>query len=184
MKNGYLVYLNGKFFPEEEAKISVFDRALLYGDAVFEGIRVYNGKVWLLDEHIDRLYDSMKGLMMEIPLSKEEMKKAICETVKVNNVRNCHIRPMVTRGTHKGGGLAGIEGTTPNIIITITPGSVERRSITGEELKGLTAITSSVRRIPPQCLDQKIKCIAYVNNLLAALQLKAAGDGACIMLDI
>lgn len=179
----YLAYVNGEFVPKDEAKISIFDRGLLYGDAVFEGIRVYNGNVFLLDEHIDRLYDGAKTIRLEIPLSKEEMKKAIINTVKVNKLMECHLRPMVTRGIHVGGGLAGIEGTKPTIIISITLGE-KKNPLTGKGLKELKAITTCVRRPPPQCIDQKVKSVNYINNLYAALEMKAAGADACIMLDI
>ncbi|MCI2429341.1 aminotransferase class IV, partial [Candidatus Acetothermia bacterium] len=92
------VYLNGQFVPEEEAKISVFDHGLLYGDGVFEGIRAYDGYLFKLNRHLDRLYDSAKAIALDIPLSKSEMAQAILETLRVNRLRSSYIRPVVTRG--------------------------------------------------------------------------------------
>ena len=92
------VYIDGKLLPKEEAKISIFDHGLLYGDGVFEGIRVYNKKVFLIQEHIDRLYESALAIRLEIPLSKEEMVEAINETVAANKIENGYIRLVITRG--------------------------------------------------------------------------------------
>ena len=92
------IYINGEFFPKEEAKVSVFDHGLLYGDGVFEGTRAYNGRVFKFDEHINRLYDSAKAINLAIPMSKEEMKEAHLETLRRNNLRDAYIRTVVTRG--------------------------------------------------------------------------------------
>jgi len=93
-----IIYLDGRFVPEEEAKVSVFDHGLLYGDGVFEGIRAYNGKVFRLDEHVDRLYDSAKTINLAIPHTKEEFSELILETLRKNDLRDAYIRPVVTRG--------------------------------------------------------------------------------------
>jgi branched-chain amino acid aminotransferase len=93
-----LIYIDGQFLPREQAKISVFDHGLLYGDGAFEGIRAYNGRVFRLMEHIDRLYDSAKTIDLTVPISKEEMAKVIIETLRKNNLKNGYIRPIVTRG--------------------------------------------------------------------------------------
>src|SRR5512136_740861 len=93
-----LIYLNGKFVPEEQATVSVFDHGLLYGDGVFEGIRAYEGRVFRLDDHIDRLYDSAKSIDLTIPMGKEQLKSRILETLRRNSLRNAYIRPVVTRG--------------------------------------------------------------------------------------
>src|SRR2546423_1170446 len=92
------IYIDGNFFPEQDAKISVFDHGLLYGDGVFEGIRFYNGRVFKLIEHLDRLDDSARGICMQIPLSREEMTNAVLETVRQNDLRDGYIRLVVTRG--------------------------------------------------------------------------------------
>jgi branched-chain amino acid aminotransferase len=97
-KMSLLIYLNGEFVPKEEAKVSVFDHGLLYGDGVFEGIRSYNGRVFRLDEHLQRLYDSAKVIRLKIPLSFEEMKEKILETLRLNKLSDAYIRAVVTRG--------------------------------------------------------------------------------------
>ena len=93
-----IIYLDGRFVPEEEARVSVFDHGLLYGDGVFEGIRAYNGKIFRLDEHLARLYDSAKAIDLAIPLTKAEMTEVIKETLRQNSLRDAYIRPIVTRG--------------------------------------------------------------------------------------
>ena len=98
MQNELLVYINGEYYPKSQAKISVFDHGLLYGDGIFEGIRAYNGVVFKLREHIERLYQSARAIMLEIPMTQEEMIKSILETLKRNNMKDAYIRPVVTRG--------------------------------------------------------------------------------------
>src|SRR5947208_7769749 len=95
---GLVAYVNGAFVPKEEAKISVYDHGYLYGDGIFEGIRAYNGRIFRLDRHLDRLYDSARYLMLEIPLSKPEMSAAIVETVRRCGLRDAYIRPVISRG--------------------------------------------------------------------------------------
>src|SRR5512138_1104232 len=93
-----VIYINGKFVPKEEASVSVYDHGFLYGDGVFEGIRAYNGRVFRLDEHVDRLYDGARAIMLKPTLSKDEMKQAILETLRKNNLKDAYIRPIITRG--------------------------------------------------------------------------------------
>ncbi|WP_213974523.1 aminotransferase class IV, partial [Tepidanaerobacter acetatoxydans] len=93
------VYVNGQYFPKEEAKISVFDHGFLYGDGVFEGIRAYGGKVFRLNEHIDRLYNGARGIMIDIPLKKEEMAEVVLETLRRNELKDAYIRLVISRGT-------------------------------------------------------------------------------------
>ena len=115
---GLQIYLDGKFVPEEEAKISVFDHGLLYGDGVFEGIRVYNRRVFMLDEHLERLYGGAKVIRLEIPLSPEELKEKVCETVRVNGLDDGYVRLVVTRG--KGDlGLSPMKCSNPSVFIKI-----------------------------------------------------------------
>ena len=95
------VYLNGKIVSEAEAKISVFDHGFLYGDGVFEGIRAYNGRIFCIEEHVNRLFESAESIMIKIPLSRKEMKKAIIEVVKRNDLRDAYIRPVISRGKGK-----------------------------------------------------------------------------------
>ncbi|HON71906.1 MAG TPA: aminotransferase class IV, partial [bacterium] len=111
-----IVYVNGEFVSTEEAKVSVYDRGLLYGDGVFEGIRAYNGRVFKLDEHIDRLYESAHSILIDIPLTKEEFKENLAETIRRNQLRDSYIRPIVTRGI-KGLGIDPWDAMSPTVII-------------------------------------------------------------------
>ena len=110
------VYINGKLYPKEDAKVSVFDHGLLYGDGVFEGIRCYNGSVFKLSEHIDRLYDSAEAIALEIGLTKDALKNAVLDTLEANNLRDSYIRLVVTRGVGKLG-LDPFNCETPQLII-------------------------------------------------------------------
>jgi len=171
------VYINGVFVPREEAKISVWDHGLLYGDGVFEAIRVYDWNIFKLKEHIDRLFESAKAIMINIPLSKDELISKVVELVKKNNLRYGYIRIIVTRGV----GPMGIDPRNckkPTIIIM----TERREPIWGE--RPIVAITSSIRRIPPECIDPKIKSLNYLNNILAKIEAINAGADAAIMLNI
>jgi len=171
------VYINGAFMPREEAKISVWDHGLLYGDGVFEAIRVYDWNIFKLKEHIDRLFESAKAIMINIPLTKDELVSKVVEIVKKNNLRYGYIRIIVTRGV----GPMGVDPRNckePTIIIM----TERREPIWGE--KPITAITSSIRRIPPECIDPKIKSLNYLNNILAKIEAINAGADAAIMLNV
>src|SRR5579864_1150238 len=112
------VYINGKLFDKPDAKISVYDHGLLYGDGVFEGIRIYDGKIFRLRQHVDRLFDSARAIKLDIPLTREQMTDAITSTVKANNKQNGYIRPIVTRGA----GTLGLDTrktTDPQVIIIV-----------------------------------------------------------------
>lgn len=174
-----LVYLNGKFVPKEEAKISVFDHGLLYGDGVFEGIRAYNGKIFKLDEHIDRLYDSAKIIMLDIPMTKEEMKKAVVETCKVNGIKSGYIRLVVTRGEGDLG-LDPWKAKNPTVFII-----VDKIQLYPEELyeKGISIITVPTRRNVPEALNPMAKTLNYLNNILAKIEARAAGAQEALMLN-
>ncbi len=174
-----LVYINGEFFPAEEAKISVYDRGLLYGDGVFEGIRCYDGRVFKLDEHLERLYASAQAIWLKIPLSFEEMKKAVIETIKVNNLRDSYIRLIVTRGSF-GLGIDPWEVSNPNIIII-----VDKIRVFPQEVyeKGLVAVTVATRRSPTDVLDPRIKSLNYLHNILARIEARIAGAAEGIMLN-
>jgi branched-chain amino acid aminotransferase len=171
------VYIDGVFVPREEAKISVWDHGLLYGDGVFEAIRVYDWNIFKLKEHIDRLFESAKAIMINIPLSKDEFISKVVELVKKNNLRYGYIRIIVTRGV----GPMGVDPRNckkPTIIIM----TERREPIWGE--RPIVAITSSIRRIPPECIDPKIKSLNYLNNILAKIEAINAGADAAIMLNI
>lgn len=171
-----IVYVDGEFLPESQAKISVLDHGFLYGDHVFEGIRVYNGRIFELDVHIDRLYESAKYLRIQIPLSEEELKKAVIETVRRNNLRDAYIRLIVTRGV---GDLTLDPDSCPkpSIVIIVRP---------MEPLYGgkcARAIIASTRRIPSTTLDPKVKSGNYLHNILAKIEAKLAGVDEALMLN-
>jgi len=175
-----VIYFNGKFVPKQEARTSVYDHGFLYGDGVFEGIRAYNGRVFRLDEHLERMYDSAKAIDLTIPLSKEEMKKAIIETLKKNKLRDAYIRPIVSRGDGDLG-LDPRKCPKPNIFII----TQEWGAMYGDLYeKGLTAITVGVRRNAPESLPPNIKSLNYLNNILAKIESNAKGGDEAIMFDI
>lgn len=173
------VYINGEFYPEEEAKISVFDHGFFYGDGVFEGIRAYNGKIFKFDEHIDRLYDSAKAIMLEIPMSKGEMKRLIIECLRKNNLRDAYIRPIVTRGVGDLG-LDPRKCKKPTVIII----TKEWGKMYGDLYeRGLHAISVGVRRISPAALVVNIKSLNYLNNILGKIEANIKGADEAIFLD-
>lgn len=175
-----LIYINGEYVPREEAKISIFDHGFLYGDGVFEGIRAYNGKVFKLDEHIDRLYNSASAICLKIPLSKEKMKAAILECLRKNGLRNAYIRPIVSRGIGDLG-LDPRKCPKPNVIII----TQEWGALYGDLYeKGLVAVTVGVRRNPPESLPPNIKSLNYLNNILAKLEANEKGGDEAIMFDV
>lgn len=173
------IYLNGKILPQEDAKISVFDHGLLYGDGVFEGIRAYNGKIFMLQQHMDRLYDSAKAIALKIPITKDEMAEAIKKTMAANNLTDSYIRLVVTRGVGKLG-LDPNKCAVPQIII-ITD-TIELYSKALYE-KGLDIVTVTTIRNHFSALDPKIKSLNYLNNILAKLESLEAGAGEALMLN-
>lgn len=173
------VFISGKFYDKDDAKISVFDHGLLYGDGVFEGIRSYAGKVFRMQQHLDRLWDSAKAIWLQIPMSKEEMAAAIEETLRINGIEDGYIRVVVTRG-------AGTLGLDPNrcshprvIIIT------DHISLYPKELydQGLELITVSTIRNHPAALSPRIKSLNYLNNILAKIEGLQAGCIEALMLN-
>lgn len=165
------IYIDGKFYSREDAKVSVFDHGLLYGDGIFEGIRVYNGKVFRLKEHVDRLCSSAQAIALDIGMSCEEMIKAVEDTVEANEKQNAYIRLVVTRGE-------GDLGISPYLCkkasVIIIVGDI---SLYPDEYykKGIAVITSSVRRISPDQFDTRIKSLNYLNNILAKIEAVNAG---------
>ncbi len=177
---GLKVYVNGEFREKHEAAISVYDHGLLYGDGVFEGIRVYNGKVFRSQEHIDRLFNSAKAIALRIPMTKEEMEDAINQTIQVNEFGDAYIRLLVTRGI----GTLGLDPDkchNPQVII-IADSSV---SLYPQELyeKGLEVVTVPTMRNHHNVLSPKIKSLNYLNNILAKIEAKQAGVIEAIMLN-
>ncbi|HIE50286.1 MAG TPA: branched-chain-amino-acid transaminase [Armatimonadetes bacterium] len=174
-----VVYLDGEWVAKEEAKISVFDHGLLYGDGAFEGIRAYNGRVFRLREHIDRLYASAQTILLDIPLSKEEMMEATLETLRRNNLSDAYIRLVVTRGPGDLG-LDPRKCLRPTVFII-----TESIELYPPEYyaKGLEIITVATRRNLPTALDPSIKSLNYLNNILAKIEVIQAGVLEGLMLN-
>ena len=175
-----LVYVDGKFLPQSEAKISVFDHGLLYGDGVFEGIRAYNGRIFKLEQHVNRLFHSAKAIDLKIPHTKEEMADIILETCRKNGMKEGYLRPVITRGP----GDLGLDPRKckrgPSMIVIAQPGIALFR---GNE-KGLRMTTSSYRRVPPQSLSPSIKSLNYLNNIMAKVEANQYGADEALLLDI
>jgi len=175
-----LVYVDGGYCPRPEAKVSVFDHGLLYGDGVFEGIRSYSGVVFKLKEHIDRLYRSAAAIMLEIPLTKEEMTKAVLETLMKNNLKDAYIRLIVTRGVGDLG-LDPRKCPKPSIIIiTVPPLQLYDEE---KKRKGMNMIVSWVRRDPVDATTHEIKSLNYLNSILAKIEANNAGADEALILD-
>lgn len=172
-----VIYVNGEFVPEEEAKISVYDHGLLYGDGVFEGIRAYNNRIFKLEEHVDRLYESSNAIDLKIPLSKQEFCKKIIETCRKNGVKDGYIRVVITRG-YGDLGLDPRKCKSPTIII------IAKSIALYSKKEGLTMITTTIRRTPPQCLSPNIKSLNYLNNILARIEANHANVDEALFLDI
>jgi len=174
------IYIDGKLYEENEAKISVFDHGLLYGDGVFEGIRSYNRLVFKLREHIDRLFESAKSIMLTIPLSREELIKAVILTLKKNNLKDSYIRLVVTRGK----GDLGLDPRKckgkPTVIIIADKIALYPQTLYQEGLKIITVPT--IRNLP-EALNPQIKSLNYLNNILAKIEATNAGCDEAIMLD-
>ncbi len=173
------VYVDGAFYPKSQAKVSVFDHGLLYGDGVFEGIRAYNGSVFKLKEHIDRLYRSAHMIMLEIPVSKEEMIQTVLETLRKNNLKDSYIRLVVTRGV----GDLGLnpEKCSKPTIIVITDTIALHKGEAKE--KGVTAMISWVKRDPVDATSHEIKSLNYLNSILAKIEANISGVDEAICLD-
>lgn len=174
-----IIYIDGRFVPREEARLSVFDHGFLYGDGVFEGIRAYNGRVFRLREHLDRLYDSARAIDLAIPVTKEEMTGIILETLRKNKLKNGYIRPIVTRGVGDLG-LDPRKCPKPSIFVI----AVEWGAMYGDLYeKGLKAITVSVRRNPAEALPPNVKSLNYLNNILGKIEANYKGGDEAIFFD-
>ncbi len=173
------VYIGGKLYDKADAKISVYDHGLLYGDGVFEGIRSYAGHVFRLKEHIDRLYDSARAIHLEIPMSREEMAKAVTETLAVNNLKDAYIRLVVTRGAGSLG-LDPRKTTDPQVIII-----TDSIQLYPAELyeHGLKIITAGTMRNHPAALNPRVKSLNYLNSILAKIEGTNAGCLEALMLN-
>ncbi|HNS31729.1 MAG TPA: branched-chain-amino-acid transaminase [bacterium] len=174
-----LIYLNGKLVQEEDAKISVFDHGLLYGDGIFEGIRIYNGKIFKLDEHIERLYNSAKAIMLEVPLNFYDMKNATIQTVRANELQDGYIRLIVTRGVGDLG-LNPLKCKVPTLIIIANKVALYPESLYE---KGLDVITASTRRNLSESVNPAIKSLNYLNNILAKIEANNSGFPEALLLN-
>ena len=173
------IYIDGKFYAQSEAKVSVFDHGLLYGDGIFEGIRFYNGRVFRLEEHLGRLWDSARSIRLEIPMSVREMTEALLETIRENGLREGYIRLLVTRGVGNLG-LNPEQCKRPSVIIiaasvTLYPEAMYQ--------KGLTVVTCATRRTNPGALNPAVKSLNYLNNVMARIEANLAGADEALMLN-
>jgi branched-chain amino acid aminotransferase len=173
------IYIDGKFLPEAEAKISVFDHGLLYGDGVFEGIRFYNGRVFRLEEHLERLWDSARSICLEIPMTSREMTDALLETIRQNGLREGYIRLIVTRGVGNLG-LNPAQCKSPSVIIIVATITLYPREVYEN---GLTVVTCATRRTSPGALNPAVKSLNYLNNVMARIEANLAGADEALMLN-
>ncbi|MEM3703724.1 MAG: aminotransferase class IV, partial [Candidatus Bathyarchaeia archaeon] len=179
MDQELFVYIDGEYYPKSQAKISVYDHGLLYGDGVFEGIRAYNGIVFKLKEHIDRLFRSAHAIMLQIPVTKDEMVNIVLETLRKNGLKDAYIRLVVTRGVGDLG-LDPRKCLKPTIIV-ITDTIAIHKSEAKE--KGITAIFSWVKRDPVDATSHEIKSLNYLNSILAKIEANISGVDEAICLD-
>lgn len=173
------IYIDGQLLPASQAKVSVFDHGLLYGDGIFEGIRFYNGRVFRLEQHIRRLYDCARAILLKIPLTPEEMIAATCATVKANGLRDGYIRLVITRGVGPMG-LSPFKCPTPSVIII-----ADAISLYSEESyrTGLTMATVATRRPSHDILSPQVKSLNYLNNIMAKVEAIQAGAEEGLMLN-
>jgi len=173
------IYIDGKFYSEANAKISVFDHGLLYGDGIFEGIRFYNGRVFRLEEHLARLWDSARSICLEIPMSLREMSEALRQTIRENDLREGYIRLLVTRGVGNLG-LNPAQCRKPSVIIITAQIALYSESV---YKNGLTVVTCATRRTNPASLNPAVKSLNYLNNVMARIEANLAGADEALMLN-
>jgi len=173
------IYLNGKLVDEKDAVVSVFDHGLLYGDGIFEGTRVYNGRIAFLDEHVDRLFDSAKVIALEIGMTKEQMKQATVETCRANGMKNGYLRHVVTRGI-------GTLGLNPYLCkqsqVIIIAADIQLYPAELYE-KGMRIITAGTIRNMAEAVNPRVKSLNYLNNIMAKIEAINAGVMECLMLN-
>jgi len=174
-----IIYFDGKFVDKEEAKVSVFDHGFLYGDGVFEGIRAYNGRVFKLKEHIDRLYESAKAILLNVEISRREMMDIVVETVRKNKLSDAYIRLVISRGVGDLG-LDPRKCPKPTIVciagnITLYPQSMYEN--------GMEVITAATRRNSADALSPRIKSLNYLNNIMAKIEANRAGVLEALLLN-
>ncbi len=174
-----IIFMNDRLVPEEEAKVSVFDHGLLYGDGVFEGLRSYSGRVFRLDAHLDRLWDSARAIALEIPLTKDAVAKAVNDTLAANKLVDGYVRLVVTRGA----GSLGLDPNrtkNPQVIVIADTISLYPREFYE---KGLRIVTAATQRVHSAALSPRIKSLNYLNNIMAKLEGLQAGCVEALMLN-
>lgn len=177
--NHQLIYLNGQFVNKKDAVVSVYDHGFLYGDGVFEGIRMYEGNVFRLQDHVNRLYDSAKSIMLSIPYSKQELSDLVVETLKINNLLNAYIRVVVSRGV----GNLGLDPSScsqPQVIVI-----AEELTLFPKRLyeTGIDIVSVATRRNRSDVLSPKVKSLNYLNNILVRIEANLAGVSEALMLN-
>ena len=173
------IWLDGKLVDESEAKISVFDHGLLYGDGIFEGIRIYNGRIFRLEEHISRLFDSAKAIVLKMPWTQEEICKYTCETAAANGLKDGYIRLVITRGAGELG-LNPFLCPTPSLFIIAATIKLYPDETYA---KGLSIITCATRRPAPAALMPQVKSLNYLNNIMAKVEAIQANALEAVMLN-
>jgi branched-chain amino acid aminotransferase len=179
MTNELHIYIDGKFYPKSEAKISVYDHGFLYGDGVFEGIRAYNGVVFKLKEHVDRLYRSAHAIMLSIPLTKQEMIQAVVDTLRKNQMKDAYIRLVVSRGV---GDLGLDPRKCPKASVIVIADTIQCKASNAQET-GITTIFSWVRRNSVDATTHEIKSLNYLNSILAKIEANAYGVDEAMCLE-
>jgi len=174
-----IIFMNDRLVPEEEAKVSVFDHGLLYGDGVFEGLRSYSGRVFRLDAHLDRLWDSARAIALEIPLTKDAVAKAVNDTLAANNLVDGYVRLVITRGA---GSLGLDPNRTKNPQVIVIADTISLYPTEFYE-KGLRIVTAATQRVHSAALSPRIKSLNYLNNIMAKLEGLQAGCVEALMLN-
>jgi branched-chain amino acid aminotransferase len=173
------IYIDGKFYSEANAKVSVFDHGLLYGDGIFEGIRFYNGRVFRLEEHLERLWDSARSICLKIPMTRQEMTEALLQTIRQNQLHDGYIRLLVTRGVGNLG-LNPEQCKNPSVIIIAATIALYHEDF---YRKGLSIVTVATRRSNPASLNPAVKSLNYLNNVMARIEANLAGADEALMLN-
>jgi branched-chain amino acid aminotransferase len=179
MDNELQIYIDGNFYSKSEAKVSVYDHGFLYGDGVFEGIRAYNGVVFKLKEHIDRLYRSAHAIMLTIPLTKQEMLQAVVDTLRKNQMKDSYIRLVVSRGV---GDLGLDPRKCPKASVIVIADTIQCKASNAQET-GITTIFSWVQRNPVNATTHEIKSLNYLNSILAKIEANAYGADEAMCLE-
>src|SRR5690606_28040556 len=166
-----IIYLDGEYLPQSQAKVSVLDHGVLYGDGVFEGIRLYNRNIFRLKEHLDRLWDSAHAIILNIPVSREEMTEIVAETCRRNGLQNAYIRLAVTRGVGELG-LNPYKCPKPSVFCIASSIKLYPDEYYAN---GMEIITAATRRIAPDAFSVRVKSLNYLNNIVAKINAVTAG---------